>query len=254
MFNSSQTFPFGFAFNKGDIPVTVNAIAINPGVTINLTACCVRTPEAMEKWRMETFSALYQSFLQLQAEYESKMFMAGRTDRITKNPLTLRDEEMLAVKERVLYALNNIHQTTGTNQYTIEKLNFLENAIDWNNIQYRLFQYGPNNDLVALEKEGYFTGVDARRVAFIKALWVQVLIPVLPDEVYERPVLQYFSNDDYDFSSTSNIMEINDDLDTLYQDLLLRREQLQSDAPPAPETEEVRIPTDFIYVEDNIAL
>ncbi len=195
---------------------------------------------------METFDNLYQSYLQLLAEYESKTFISGNAGRITKSPSTLRNEERLALKELILNSLNNYHDTSG-NTYTLEKMNLFENAIDWKNMSYKLYNYGPNGNEIKLEKMGAFSGVDERRRAFMKALWAQVLIPLQPNEYLESQIVQYFVDGTFDFNRDSG----SDELTALFQDLILDRELIE-EHPRVISTTPAVIPTDFIVIEDQL--
>ncbi|HEX5154408.1 MAG TPA: hypothetical protein VFW07_23340 [Parafilimonas sp.] len=235
---------------KGELPVSINAISIHPGVTLNLTADLVRTDECLDKWKLETFNRLYQSYQQLLAEYESKAFISGNPNAITTSPGILRQEENLAMKERVLYLLNNHDNGGEENEYTIDKLNFFENAIDWNNMSYKLYNYGPNIHDIKLEKKGVFSGVDDRRRAFMKALWAQVLVPIQPIPREEDQILQYFTDGTFDFEGALDTQKKKDDLTALYQNLIQGREISKK----KPKTKMIRtdtIPTDLIYLYDD---
>jgi hemerythrin-like domain-containing protein len=244
---------------RGELPLTLNIIAINPGVTANLVACLTRTEEAMDKWRLETYNALYQSYLQQAAEYESKLFINGNANRFTKSPGTMREEEMLAIKERVLHCLNN-HYPSNTssmylprnNEYGFMYMNLFENAIDWNNVSYKLYNYGPNQATITAEKLGLFEGVDNRRVSFLKALWAQVLIPIQDNDMLEKGIGQYLTDANFDVSDLGINKETEaDDMVALYQDLILGRE-LSLDKPETKIIADPLIPTDFIYVQDEL--
>lgn len=90
-------------------------------------------------------------------------------------------------------------------------------AIDWKNMSYKLYNYGPNGNEIKLEKMGAFSGVDKRRRAFMKALWAQVLIPLQPNEYLESQIVQYFVDGTFDFNRDSG----SDELTALFQDLIL---------------------------------
>lgn len=247
MFENSQTLPFySCAGMKGELPVSFNTIAVKPGVTINLTACLQRTEEGLDKWRLETFDNLYQSYLQLLAEYESKTFISGNAGRITKSPGALRNEEHLALKELILNSLNNYHDASG-NTYTLDKMNLFENAIDWKNMSYKLYNYGPNGNEIKLEKMGAFSGVDDRRKTFIKALWAQALIPLQPDEHLENQIRQYFADGTFDFNRGLD----NEELTALYRDLILDRELIEEE-PQVISHRVAVIPTDFIVIQEKL--
>ncbi len=248
IFDNSQVLPFfSPAGIRGELPVSINTVAINPGVTINLVACLQRTDEALDKWRLDTFDNLYDAYLKLAAEYDSKALMLNSRNGMTKSPGTLRQEELLALKELVLFSLNNLRGANG-NKYDPETINFFENTIDWKNMTFRLFNYGPNSKEITLEKAGVFSGVDDRRIAFLKALWAQVLIPALPDPALEGKVTQFFADGTFNFEGGFS----DDELAALYQELIQERKLIEESpvyaSPPRIET----IPTDLIILKDDL--
>lgn len=237
---------------RGEIPLTLNIISINPGVTVNLVACLCRTDEALAKWQLDTYNALYQSYLQQVAEYESKLFTSGAKGMLTRNPESMREEEMLAIKEKVLYCMNNFWNTTDTNEYNFMHMNLFENAVDWSNVSYKLYNYGPNADNIRLEKGGIFDGADDRRKAFIKSLWAQVLIPLQDNETLETAMRKYLTDRNYDIGQFALNSELeSDEMTALYQDLILNRELSKSNVDPISKRCTL-IPTDFIYLKSKL--
>lgn len=245
MFDNTQNLHFyAVSGMRGDIPVSLNSISIKPGVTVNLTACAVRTDEALDQWRLDTFSSLYQAYLQQMAEYENRLLTMTSSERITTSPGNMRREEQQAIKEIVLHILNNYHNDND-NDYTLDRIIFFENAIDWNNMSYRLYNYGPNLKEIKLDKIGVFKHVDDRRKAFFKAHWAQVMIPVHANQHLEAQVHQFFDNGTFDFEGEFT----NDELTALYQNLILGREMI-GDAESTHRR--MTIPTDFVMLQDEL--
>lgn len=241
--DSSQTQSFlSIGRIRGELPVTINAIAINPGITVNLVAVLARTEEALDKWRLETFDALYQAYLQQLADYETRAMMANATERVSRPPATLRREEAVAIKELVLHALNNLHGAAG-NRYDIEKINFLEHVLDWENMNFRLFNYGPAAREPDWDKRGVFASVDDRRRNFLKAAWAQVLVPAQENPLLEEKLGRYFENGSLDFEGGFGI----DELTALYQELVNDRARIAERPDPRPLGHEV-LPTEFIVL------
>ncbi len=241
--DSSQTWSFrSIGRIRGELPVTINAVAINPGITVNLVAVLARTEEALDKWRLETFDALYQAYLQQLADYETRAMMANATERVARPPAILRREEAMAIKELVLHALNNLHGAPG-NKYDIEKINFLENVLDWENMNFRLFNYGPAAREPEWDKRGVFAGVDDRRRNFLKAAWAQVLVPAQENSLLEGKLGLYFENGSLDFEGGFGI----DELTALYQELVNDRARIAERPDPQPLGHEV-LPTEFIVL------
>jgi hypothetical protein len=241
MFDNAQVLPFAGAGGlEGELPVTLNTVSVKPGVTVNLTACLHRTERALDVWRLETFNALYQGYLQQTAEYESRAFV-NRGPSGIRSPGLMRREEHLALKELVLHCLNNLHGPSGSD-YTLENMNLFENAIDWNNMSYKLYNYGPNPKHIVLDKLGAFAGADDRRRSFLTAPWAQVLIPLQPFDHLERQVGQYFLDGTFDFEGDL----ADDELAALYRDLVLDRALAAEDPRTTIRTEV--IPTDLVVI------
>lgn len=241
--DSSQTWSFrSIGRIRGELPVTINAVAINPGITVNLVAVLARTEEALDKWRLETFDALYQAYLQQLADYETRAMMANAAERVARPPAALRREEAVAIKELVLHALNNLHGAPG-NKYDIEKINFLEHVLDWENMNFRLFNYGPAAREPDWDKRGIFAGVDDRRRNFLKAAWAQVLVPAQENPLLEEKLGRYFENGSLDFEGGFGI----DELTALYQELVNDRARIAERPEPRPLGHEV-LPTEFIVL------
>ena len=49
---------------EGTLPIAVNALALNAGVTVTVSACLMRTGEGLARWQLRTFESFYQSYLQ----------------------------------------------------------------------------------------------------------------------------------------------------------------------------------------------
>lgn len=246
MLENIQNFDFySIAGMRGQIPISLNTVSVKPGVSVTLTLCAVRTEEALDQWRLDTFTSLYQAYLQQMAEYENRLLMMDSAERMTTSPGNMRREEWLAIKELALHTLNNYHSDRG-NSYDLERINFFENAIDWNNMSYRIFNYGPNLKEILMDKLGMYQHVDDRRRVFLKAHWAQVLIPVHEHETghFEAQVMQYFDEDGtFNFEGDFK----HEELVALYQDLILGREQPSDPKPIGPPK---TIPTDFVVIQE----
>jgi len=240
---SSQVLAFsGAQGTRGELPVSFNTVAVKPGITINLSACLRRTDEALARWKLETFANFYRAHLQLVADWESRTFMANdRVNRLAKPSALLRAEEHAAIKERVLHTLNNV---PGPNDavFTLERMNLLEHALDWPNMTYRVFNYGPNADEIRMEKAGVFQGVDARRRAFTTGLWAQIMIPVSGNPHHVGQVIRYFEDETIDFEGELQ----NEELVALYRDFVLGMEEEPTEVlPPRFEV----VPTEFVVLK-----
>ena len=239
---NNQNIPFHqLEGSRGSLPMNFNVVALNPGVTINVTACLRRTEEALDRWRLETFSALYQAYLQQVADYENRSFLESDSIGSPTSPGRFREQEKLVIKEQVMHVLNNLHGQHD-NRYSMQKLNLFEHAIDWKNISYRLYNYGPNLNQIGYEEHGLYEFADDRRKAFLNAHWAQVMIPLNENENLEGQMVKYFEEGHFDFQDGFST----DELTALFQDLILQREQK---GETDDQCRRVILPTDLVVIK-----
>ena len=108
--------------------------------------------------------------------------------------------------------------------YEIDRLALFEHALDWENMSFRLFNYGPSSDELRLERLGVLLGSDDRRRLFLTATWAEVMIPVQPHEGLEAQILGYFGDGSgsVDAAIPAGDNQMNE-LAALYRDLVLNR-------------------------------
>ena len=216
----------------GNLPVSLNCVALKPGVTVNLTAVMVRAGDSsLDTWRMETFDRLSQAYYQMTADYEAKMLMKNRPNN-RNSPGIMRIEEGRVIKDRVIRSLERLHSTSsGNGPMSSDHYKLFEHAIDWDNFSYRLYNYGPRASELVYEKLGLYKCADERRKAFMNALWAQVLIPLKADEQLESFMMGYIQTgevktlDDLIDEGAQPDGEI-DEIAAIYRDIILRRQQL----------------------------
>lgn len=236
----------------GTLPVSLNCIALKPGVTVNLSVCMVRIDEqALDTWRLETFSRLNQAYYQLLADYEGRRGANTLQARHRDSPGLMRLEEQETLKTRIIAALHAKYSATPDATPTLDELRLFEHAIDWENLSYRLFNYGPSGALIAYEKLGLFDTADERRKQFMNALWSQAMIPLHEDSRFEQVMVRYLETGRVDFEA--DLLSVLDDgngdpldeLTEIYRDLVLQRQQLP-DKPPTHRQETV--PTELVII------
>lgn len=232
---------------RGKLPVAINALALNPGVTITVAACLKRSPEAIARWQLRTFESFYQAYLQQVAVWENAHY-SGAPKPSQRSPGLMRRDERVALKERVIAALHARHSPPDQS-LPIARLELFEHAIDWDSLSYRLFDYGPSERMVELESSALLTGADEDRRRFLLASWAQVMIPLQPNEGLIAQFLDYLAGGGGSVAAAvgdgdAEIPEL-DELAALYRDLVLNR-PLQADPPPVGEPRFVTLPTDLV--------
>jgi hypothetical protein len=230
-----------FVGAKGEtesLPISFNCVSLKPGITVNLTVVMVRIDDqALDAWRLETFDRLNQAYYQLVADYEGRKSSTALQTAFRSSPGLMRIEELEVLKSRVIRVLHRKYSTSGSGTPTLDELRLFEHAIDWENVSYRLFSYGPTGSQVAYEKLGFFNTADERRKQFMNAAWSQVLIPLREDARLEQVMIHYLETGTVDFEAEL-LSQIGGDgtaalneLTAIYRDLVLRREQLPTVAP-----------------------
>ncbi|TXH71418.1 MAG: hypothetical protein E6Q88_07800 [Lysobacteraceae bacterium] len=249
--NDTKVFSGSKGFT-GALPVSFNCIALKPGVTVNLSVCMVRIDEqALDAWRLETFSRLNQAYYQLLADYEARRGARSLQARHRDSPGLMRLEEHETLKTRIIAALHAKYSATPNATPTLDELRLFEHAIDWENLSYRMFNYGPSGAQIAYEKLGLFDAADERRKQFMTALWSQAMIPLHEDRRFEQVMLRYLESGVVDFEA--DLLSALDDgsgnpldeLTEIYRDLVLKRQRL----PDVPETHRQEIiPTELVVI------
>jgi hypothetical protein len=238
----------------GTLPVSLNCIALKPGVTVNLSVCMARIDEeSLDSWRLETFSRLNQAYYQLLADYEGRRGARSVQPRYRESPGLMRLEEHETLKTRIIATLHRKYSATPDAIPTLDELRLFEHAIDWENISFRLFNYGPSGAQIACEKLGLYDGADERRKQFMNALWSQAMIPLREDERFEQVLIRYLETGVIDFeadllaliSDTDGDGNTLNELTEIYRDLVLQRQRLP-DKPPVHRQEV--IPTELMIV------
>ncbi|MCX7214626.1 MAG: hypothetical protein NTW53_18440, partial [Burkholderiales bacterium] len=247
--DNSQLLAYGDSYGTtGALPVACNIVAIKPSVTITLNACIARTDRALDDWRLQTYERLYQAYLQQAAEYEARAF-SHRLE--AQSPGTLRQLEQRAIRVHVIAALDALHPPAGGAAAGIgpERIELFEHGIDWDNITYRSFNYGPDMRELRDEREGLYHGVDAAHRGFLGAAWAEVLLPLSGNAVLERAMLAFIESGNAQIGADLT----NHELAQLWQDLITRR-RIFADTPEPINYPPVVLPTDLLVVRQDDSL
>lgn len=247
-----------FSGTKGFIktlPVSFNCIALKPGITINLSACLVRIDElALDAWKLETYDRLNQAFYQMQADFESGRRLRSNQTSMRESPGLMRQEELEVIKDRIIHLLHRKYSADSQSGLSLQELRLFEHAIDWDNLSYRLFNYGPSGREVAFRKLGLYETADERRKKFMNALWSQVLIPLKEDNRLEQVMINYLDTGLVNFETDllAAIAEESDEplneLTLIYRDMILQRQLLPE---VEPKNRKEILPTELIVIYES---
>jgi len=110
-------------------------------------------------------------------------------------------------------------------------------------MSYRIYDYGPSRERLALEHLGAFRGADPIRRTFLTAIWAQVMLPLSPEPELERAMLAWFQGGD----ATIGAELTDDELATLWADVVAERANLE-EATGEAHSREIVLPTDHIVL------
>jgi hypothetical protein len=188
------------------LPLAISS-PFSGGYAINIEIECEPTPEAERAWQLKCYEKLIEAYENLKAEAENKMsswnpespgLSTARKRALIKNEL----------KKRVLSKMFRCNPFWITDQYEVgkeydgdccldtlnaEKISFLENVIDWDNITYEFYPY-----LYADKKNwtGFLnlTDDDPHFEAFMQASCATVNVPVHRDPMKETAAVNFIMN------------------------------------------------------------
>jgi hypothetical protein len=156
----------------------------------------------------------------------------------------MRAEERRALRELLIHALNGVKDAPDPrNRYSFERINLFEHGIDWDNMSYRLYTYGPSLNEIRHDLLGVFEGADTKRRAFLNAHWAQVMLPLSAEPALEQAMLAYFET-----GATQIGAELEtDELTQIWADVINERGRLAEQPQPLSKRELV-LPTDHIVL------
>lgn len=245
----------GTAGFTGSLPLSFNCVGLKPGVTVNVTACLVRIEqEALDLWRLETFERLSQAYAQLEAEHAAKTAQGLGGPALRANPTVMRTQEREVLKTRVIGQLHRRYSANSGQPISLDELQLFEAAIDWENMTYRVYGYGPVGAQVSLEALGLYGPADIKRRAFMDAAWGKVMLPLREDPRLEQVFLSFLKSGQVSFEADllaqleGTEEERYDALTVLYRDMVLRR---NTELGRIVSERSERIPTDIIALYEG---
>ena len=199
---------------------------------INVQIFCERTTESMDKWRLNIYNAILNSYKSKLSDFENQKAareIQNSLPEFGNNPVINRQIVAEELKKSVIEALTgqrfesfsamqNNRPNMGYPEFDFGKANaegkymsFFEEAIEWNNLAYALYPYfwGKKPDWV--KKMKYTESqVDPDFTAFLRAGAAKVIIPVKPEMT--KAVLHYLDsggelwvNDDVPLVNTESL-------------------------------------------------
>jgi hypothetical protein len=237
IFESSENLYFQKSHGaEGKLPISLNMISSNPGVTVNVVIRLRRSERAVKKWELETYEKLYQGYLRLKEEYESQLYYQSGPSYQRLNSKILRKKERAELKKRSVKALIQHHSEAQHAQLNSRTLDFFEHAIEWDKIAHKFSNYGLSYDDIDLRKLNLLDSADEVHEAFLKAVKAYVILPVRVE--YTKAMLGYLENgkiEDIDLEDEEAIQ--------LYYSIFFGNEELQNKPKPVGEPRQIVQPT-----------
>ena len=239
-----------------EVPIIIRGKSTNHSVAIMLV--CKPTVERVSKWKIDVYNKVLQAYRQQLTEHEEKKAMAGITidgENPAQNRVTEREElkkwciEILSLqrfdgfnamqKSSDGYAEIDIYNAF----YEGKFINFFEDAFDWENMTYELFDY-----IYGSKKDWHDTvGIrndDPVHQKFLRAGATRTIVPVNP--TFEKAVLLYLE--------TMEIHEGNEELplpnDDYYISIVNDIQQFPqlTEGVPVGDPVQITVPTNFVML------
>ena len=250
---------------KDNIPFSYGSWEVHSGhfsVTIN----CVRTSEAYEQWRNETYTAIMDAYQQKLDAYNdavtvSESFDQDNTEKVTFNPLFNRSIEKKELKRIAIDLLTEPYDiTVSKNDYevgsttTVNKtlafqnraavIKFFEQAFDWDIMAYVFYPYfyGKPSDWETMFQET--DAADPVFQAFLQSGMARTVVPVRPG--FEDAVNWYMETGEV-WNGEGLVLDQDDDL---YVSVV---EELQTTEGEVEDVWETKVPTALTIVQAESA-
>ncbi len=205
--NANDTDTLDLARNS-EVPITISCVHANM-ISVTIELQCERTPEAMSKWRQDTYDKIVTAYNNLKSEFDEQVSAAAVLEGVEisgKNPEINREVELVELKKSALALLSHQHLdhvaeggssiTGGYPEINVDKLNieapimqFLEQAFEWNHMMYHFYPYfwGRKDRWPLLRNLNDSDPIHAR---FLQAGAARVVVPIRPG--YEWPLRWYY--------------------------------------------------------------
>ncbi|MDX1417569.1 MAG: hypothetical protein R3293_25425, partial [Candidatus Promineifilaceae bacterium] len=228
---------------KGSIPISLNMIAANPGITVNVVIRARRTERAEQEWQLATYNKLYQGYVRLKEDYEASLYTSNLSSLPRANPALLRRLENDELKKYCIKALDRQFPSPA-GAIDPQKLAFLDHALEWENMSYKLANYGVHCKDLELIDMGLLAIADEKHARFLKATAAHVMLPVRVE--YTLAMQSYMKSGEWQEPELDDEEQI-----SLYQQIIngaALADQPQKIGAPIP----VNQPTSLIRVQKDL--
>jgi len=195
---------FSLDFEEGAIPFFLSTFHYGSAV-VSIEILCVRTEDAYNQWKQETYEAIVQAYLEQKSKYDEQVSQAEIEEGIAisgRNPALNRELEKTELKKGALTLLTQntsphfhgagairVDENDGFGGYPEIDFNeasregsyiqYLENAFEWNQMAYTFYPYyWARKDKWAFLQQ--IEDYDPLHAQFLQAGSARVVVPVRP--------------------------------------------------------------------------
>lgn len=254
-------------FLRGAIPVGMNSGGIE-SFTLVMQIRCQRSEELLAQWRLKTFDAIRQAYLERQREFEQKMAQIlaqtanvqiqglnpGENRRIERTELRKATISILTEQRYELFNAMSDAVGAGYPEFNFEEaaaegsyIRFFENAFEWEQMTYLFYPYFWGRKQYWNQRSG-MEDTDPQFAEFLKAGFARVVIPVRPG--FESAIF-YFLETGLVWNGSDAPPEVTSPLYvSLVQEIKERTGSFDNEVPVG-EPWEVRIPTSLLKLRQD---
>lgn len=264
-----EQFVFDVKADYRNIPIAITGYQ-DRSFTLTVVVYCIRQHEALDKWKMETFTKLNQAYQKQLDDYNDKLALSRQRSFLTgslgNNPDKNRAIEKDELKRASISILTNqsfelfdsINDSTGDiptidfNEVKPEGeyIRFFENAFEWTQMTYVLYPYfwgNPGKTWLRSLKIGLD---DPRHEEFLKSGCARVVVPVRPE--FNAAILKYLENGDLWDGENPDDIDIEHSLFVpVWREIMERQGALQQQ-PEIEDTWQFTLPTNIQIITNGL--
>ena len=265
--NESWHWSTNLAGVVGQLPIGLKTFRTSAyAVTVEIR--CQRTDRALDKWKLKTFDAIKQQYLNLQSEYEERLAAAQIQEGIQingRNPIENRRIEKTELKKSCLSIITDQHfgsfdsisnSPQGYPQVNIDEsldegriIRFFEQAFEWEHMMYVLYPYFWSRKNYWLERV-LAEDTDPLHAEFLRAGSARVVVAV--SENFESAVAHFLETGN--IPEDDELLNINSPLYKPIVEEIRERQEAPGDEIPEGEPWDVKLPTTLVKLRDDSSL
>lgn len=266
-----KKFNFDVKSNYRNIPIALTGFQ-DRSFTFTVTVKCLRTAEALEQWRLDTFEKLRQGYLRQMDEYREKQAAARQRALYFGSSGSNPDENRRIEKDELKRACISI--LTGQEFELFDSVNdpgnripriifeqvkpegdyvrFFETAFEWTQLTYVLYPYFWANPAKTWLRSLNLGLEDKKHEEFLKSGYARVVVPVRPE--FQAAILQYLESGTIWDGRHPDDIDLNDPLYVQISTEIMEKQGRLQQAMEVLDTWEYTIPTSLQVISNGTNL